>query len=265
MLHRSRSSTWHRWCARGVCAGVLGLVSTLASAEPATWSVCLDQADWPPHIRFVDGQPQGRHIALMRDAAASIGVHLDFRAMPWVRCQLQAELGDVDAIAPLVHSAARGEAFRFPPGAGEGPNRFAIDELDDVVITLAADGFSYRGQLAELPRPVRVPRGWEIGRYLRGLGLDIDDGAPSDRANMLKLLRDGRGSVVATRDSAAQEIANTPMLSALSISTEPVRRLSYFLAFSRRTAIATTRQQAFWDAVARLRTQVAEPAGPPPG
>ena len=249
----------------GCLVALIGLLLADPVRAAQRVRICVDQADWRPYMYVENGEVRGLHADLLRSALESVDLQADFRPMPWVRCQLQAELGDVDAIAPLVHSAARGEAFRFPPGAGEGPNRFAIDEIDDVVITLAADGFSYRGQLAELPRPVRVPRGWEIGRYLRGLGLDIDDGAPSDRANMLKLLRDGRGSVVATRDSAAQEIANTPMLSALSISTEPVRRLSYFLAFSRRTAIATTRQQAFWDAVARLRTQVAEPAGPPPG
>lgn len=249
---------------RALLAGAALLLPGLAPAAPArtTWSVCLDQTDWPPQIEFVDGKAQGRHITLMRDAAEEIGVSLDFRAMPWVRCLLQAELGEVDAIASLVHSAPRAAVFEFPPGAGEGPNPFAVDEIDDVVITLAEARFEYRGHLDALPRPVRVPRGWEIGRHLREQGLDIDDGAPSDRANLIKLLRDRRGSVIATRESAEREIAASPTLSVLHISREPVRRLSYYLAFSRRTAVPAEQRQALWEAIARSRQPAGESLGP---
>lgn len=238
-----------------VLASVALLLPGFAPAAPerATWSVCLDQTDWPPHIEFVDGKARGHHITLMRDAATEIGVALDFRAMPWVRCQLQAELGEVDAIATLVHSAQRTDVFEFPPGAGEGPNRFAVDEIDDAVVTLAAARFEYRGNLDALPRPVRVPRGWEIGRYLREQGLSVDDGAPSDRANLIKLLRDRKGSVIATRESAEREIGASPALEVLHISREPVRRLSYYLAFSKRTRIPGAQRQAMWNAIARQR------------
>lgn len=231
---------------------LLAVVLPRAATAAGVWTVCLDQADWEPYIHFRDGEATGTHVALMQAAAGDIGVTLEFRAAPWVRCLLQAELGEVDAIASLVFNAQRGELFEFPPAAARSPSPYAIDEIDDVVVTLGDSGYQFNGDLAALPAPVRVPRGWAIGPFLRQQGVAVDDGAPTDRANLLKLLRDRRGSVVATRQSAERELASGTF-AALQISQRPIRTLSYFVAFSRRSENAASLRQAFWQALARRR------------
>lgn len=255
---------------RAGCQAILFLLTGLLGG-PATagvvWSVCVDQVDWHPYIHFNQGQPQGSHIALMQAAAADIGVGLDFRAMPWVRCQLQAELGEVDAIATLVYSEQRAQVLEFPPEATRTPSPFAIDQIDDVVITLTESGYRFEGDLASLPTPVRVPRGWAIAPYLRENGVAVDDGAPNDHANMFKLVRDRRGSVVASRQNAERELAGNPAFAALQISAQPVRSLAYFVAFSRKSSHGNALRQTFWQALARRRGLLhpdAEPASTTP-
>lgn len=245
-----------------VLATLLATLSPRIATAAGVWTVCLDQADWEPYILFRDGQAAGTHVALMRSAAADVGVTLEFRAAPWVRCLLQAELGEVDAIASLVFNGARGELFEFPPEASRSPSPYAIDEIDDVVVTLRDGGYEFDGDLASLPAPVRVPRGWAIGPFLSQQGVTVDDGAPTDRANLLKLLRDRRGTVVATRQSAERELASKTFAT-LSISQRPIRTLSYFVAFSRRSENAVPVRQAFWQALARRRgvsTMAPDPA-----
>lgn len=231
---------------------LLAVVLPRTAAAAPVWTVCLDQADWEPYIHFRDGQAVGTHVALMRAAAEDVGVALEFRAAPWVRCLLQAELGEVDAIASLVFSAQRDALFEFPPAATQSPSPYAVDEIDDVVITLRDAGYEFHGDLASLPAPVRVPRGWAIGPFLIQQGVAVDDGAPTDRANLLKLLRDRRGTVVATRQSVERELASE-RFAALQISPRPIRTLSYFVAFSRRSENAVPLRQAFWQALARRR------------
>lgn len=233
-------------------AVLLAVLMPRAASAASVWTVCLDQADWEPYIHFREGEATGTHVALMQAAASDIGVALEFRVAPWVRCLLQAELGEVDAIASLVFNAQRGQLFEFPPEASRSPSPFALDEIDDVVVSLRDSGYQFNGDLASLPAPVRVPRGWAIGPFLVQQGVAVDDGAPTDRANLLKLLRDRRGSVVATRQSAERELASGTF-AALQISQRPIRTLSYFVAFSRRSENAAPLRQAFWQALARRR------------
>lgn len=227
--------------------------TALPAAAAQRVKICVDQADWPPYMYVQQGEVLGLHAELLRSALASVDLQIDFRPMPWIRCQLQAERGDVDAIGPLMYTEVRDRIY-FYPKRGDLPDlTHALGENLDVVVTLSNTGFEYGGDPATLPPPVRVPRGWEIAPFLREQGIEVDDGAPSEQAALAKLLREGTGSAVANRLSVKLLIEKQGLADRLHVSQQPVRPVPYYLAFSRRSRFTQEIRQRIWEAIAAQR------------
>lgn len=236
---------------------VLAVLLLLASGWAAaadTLRFCTDQIDWKPFVYVVKGQPQGRHIDLAQRAVEAAGLQVQILPMPWLRCQLEAREGKVDGLLSLVFSATRDLAYHYPADASvDGLSRWSLEDIADVVVTLDTQTYAYAGDPASLPRPVRVPRGWEIGPFLRSRGVEVEDGAPSDEANLIKLLRDGSGSVIANADTVRLLQAQSSQFARLRVSATPVRSQSYFLAFSRAAQVPVSTREAIWNAIAEQR------------
>lgn len=235
--------------------GALALLLALPASAAKPLRICVDQAPWPPFIE-VDAQgARGSHVEIIRRAVQASGGEAQFLPMPWLRCLLEAREGTVDAVATLIHSDERARFLQFPADAAQehATSRWSVGDIDDVVVTLAASGYEFDGDLSRLPTPVRVPRGWGIGPFLRKAGVTVDDGAPSDEANIVKLLRDGRGSVVALAESMQRVLAQSSAAGRLKVSPRPLRSKSFFLAFSRAAGVAEARRLAIWESIARER------------
>lgn len=240
---------------RGCLIALIGLLSADPAYTAQRVRICVDQADWRPYMYVEQGEVRGLHADILRLALESVDLQADFRPMPWVRCQLQAERGDVDAIGPLMYTVVRDQIFYYPTLGTLPDVRRALGENLDVVVTLASTGFEYDGQPTSLPAPVRVPRGWEIAPFLREQGLEVDDGAPSEQAVLAKLIREGSGSAVANRLSADLLIAQMGLESRLHVSRLPVRPVPYFLAFSRRGRFTSETRDRVWQAIAVQRAK----------
>ncbi|MBD8525069.1 substrate-binding periplasmic protein [Pseudomarimonas arenosa] len=218
--------------------------------------ICVDQADWRPYMWVEAGEVRGLHAEILRTALQSLNLQADFRPMPWIRCQLQAERGDVDAIGPLMYTEVRDKIYFYPKQDSLPDPAQALGENLDVVVTLAALGFEYDGDPQSLPPPVRVPRGWEIAPFLREQGVEVDDGAPNEQAALIKLLREGSGSAVANRLSVELLIEQQDLGEQLHISRQPVRPVPYFLAFSKRSRFTFETRERVWQAIAEQKSRL---------
>lgn len=248
-----------RWRAGASVCLLLSLLSGLRAEAAQRVRICVDQADWPPYMYLQDGEVKGQHADLIRAAMSAVELQAEFRPMPWIRCQLQAERGDVDAIGPLMFTLTRDALFHFPKQGDQADPQRALGQSLDVVVTLRSSGFEYNGDPHQLPMPVRVPRSWEIAPYLREQGVEVDDGAPSERAALTKLLREGSGSVVANLLSAKILLEEVDPQGLLQISEVAVRPVPYFLAFSKRGRFTGQTQERIWQAIFEQRRL--KPAG----
>ena len=230
-----------------LCLGTL----RAEAAQPVR--ICVDQADWPPYMYFENGELKGTYVELIRAAVSAVALQAEFRPMPWIRCQLQAERGDVDAIATVMFTKVRDQQFFFPKRDDLPDPTRAVGESLDVVVTLSSSGFEYSGDPQQLPMPVRVPRSWEIAPFLREQGIEVDDGAPSEAAAITKLLREGSGSVVANQLSAEILLREIDPQGRLHVSRQPIRPVPYFLAFSKRGRFTLQIRDRIWQAIAQLR------------
>ena len=246
----------------GCVSAMIGLLAFSPAHAVQRVRICVDQADWRPYMYVEQGEVRGLHADLLRLALESVDLQADFRPMPWVRCQLQAERGDVDAIGPLMYTEVRDQLFFYPMQNGLPDVERSLGENLDVVVTLTRAQFEYDGQPASLPSPVRVPRGWEIAPFLREQGVEVDDGAPSEQAVLTKLIREGSGSAVANRLSAELLVAQLGLESQLHISRLPVRPVPYFLAFSRRGRFTSETRERVWQAIAAQKTQTGSALSP---
>jgi len=233
--------------------GLAALAGTRDSAA-AVIRLCCDQAAWYPLTYVEAGTARGIHIDLIRRAVENLGHRLQVLPMPWVRCLLVAEAGGVDGVATASYSAQRARFLRYPADASnEALSRWAVAEVEDRIVTPAGQPFEFDGDLSRLPQPVRVPRGWTVGEFLAAAGVSVDANAPSDEANLAKLLRDGSGSAIAVQDTLAILLQRPAFAGRLHVSARPLRSQSYFLPFARRSALSEVMIQAIWDEIRRLR------------
>lgn len=201
-----------------------------------------------------DGEIRGLHGALIDHALRRLDFGVDWVPMPWSRCLLEAQAGRIDAIATASYTAERAQFLRFPEDAdARVDSRWAVAHTRDVVVTAAASQFQFDGQLSGLPTPVRAPRGWAVTAYLRERGVMVDAGAPNDESNLLKLLRDQTGCVIAIEESVYLLQQQLPMARTLRVDPRPLRTKSYFLPFSRRSPLPGDTVQAIWDTIETLR------------
>jgi len=243
-----RRSLWHplAW---------LLVIATPVPAVAADLVICFDQAPWRPFIYIEAGQATGSHIELIRAALARLQIEADFRPMPWVRCLLEAEKGGVDAIATAAYTPQRAQFLHYPADAADTPHSaWRVGQIDNVIVSPRELPFEFNGDYATLPAPVRVPRGYGSGDFLREQGVMIDASAPSDESNLRKLLRDRRGVVIAIAESVDVLLERPEFAGRFHVSAVPVQAQSYFLPFSRAGArFDAVAIQRIWDEIARLR------------
>lgn len=228
------------------------------SAAPtvSALEICIDQSDWYPQTFAVRGEARGVHVDIIRCALVVAGFESRVRPLPWPRCLHWVSQGQLSAAATATFTKERAQQLLYPPDAATliENSRWAVGYDQDLVVTPSESRYVYAGELASLPKPVRVPRGWSIASELRALGVDVDDGATGDEDNLHKLSRDRHGSVIATATSLDSLMLRPAWQDALRVQAVPVRQRAYHLVFSKAANTLTpTDRQVIWDAVERVR------------
>lgn len=237
--------------------GLLGtvlsvLVSTSVASEPL--KICTDINFWYPFTYVKDGKPVGLQLDIISSAADKAGVSIEYIALPWKRCLKEAESGSYDGIAVASYKGVRAEFMHYPADAASSKRSVQrVMQVEYVVVTPTSNRYEYNGDVATLPTPVRVPRGYSIADDLKKKGVDVDSGAPGDENNIKKMLRAGKGSLVTLPKIVEVLGARPGFKGKMKVSAKPLKSKSYYLTFSKKGKATAETRQKLWNEIAVVR------------
>jgi len=213
--------------------------------------LCVADSTWFPFIIIKKEVISGLYIDILIKSSKPLGYTIKIDAIPWKRCLHLTKTGQYDGIAGVSYQQSRTEFLSYPKEINSSESsKFQLSQVDYVIVTHSSTNFSFSGDAQQLPSPIRSPLGFSIGKELEALGLDVDNAALNDDANLKKLLRDQNGSAVLIREMAHLLIKNNPDL---LIHPRPLKSKSYFLAFSKRTKLSKNEKIKLWEGVSKVR------------
>lgn len=235
---------------------VLLAVSGLAvsAVEARTFQVCSDENYWYPFTFTKGGQVAGLHVDIIVQAMSNLGHQIVFKPLPWQRCLEEAKAGRFDAVATASYKPERAEFLAYPDDAATAKkSKWAVSQVEYMVVTPTSAGYKYGGDAKTLPTPVRIPRGYSVADEIKKLGVAVDDGAGGDEQNFAKLARDGKGSVVTLPEIAEKQLKKPAYAGKMSVSDIPYTTKSYYLPFSKAAAVAPDDMKKVWAEIAKVR------------
>lgn len=234
-----------------VFSTLLFFVLSTASYAQNPLKLCVADSTWFPFLIIKEEVISGIYIDILTKASETLGYQIQIDAVPWKRCLLLTKTGEYDGIAGVSFQQSRAEFLSYPKEMNSPEkSKFQLSQVDYVIVTHARTKFSFSGDVQQLPTPIRSPLGFSIGKELQALGLDVDNAALSDDANLKKLLRDKNGSVILIREMAHLLANNNPDL---LIHPRPLKSKSYFLAFSKKTKLPQDEKIKLWESISKVR------------
>lgn len=220
-------------------------------AAAREFHICVDANDWSPYS-YADHE--GTLQVLVRMAAQVQGDRVRFTALPWRRCEAQAERGAVDAILGVPPAGLA--RFAYPKAGGQPDPLRSIATTDLVLLRRADSAVAWDGRdLTGLRQRVVFVQGYEEIRFrLAELGIPGAEDYRNDEQNVKAMIA-GRADVMATyADEARRLIADPRFTGRIEILAPPLGRYDYYLAFAPATyAIAAPEVERLWDGIVRLR------------
>lgn len=226
----------------------------VSAVDARTFQVCSDENYWYPFTFTQGGQVAGLHVDIITQAMSHLGHQIVFKPLPWQRCLEEAKAGRFDAVATASYKPERAEFLVYPDDATSAKkSKWAVSQVEYIVVTPVAAGYQYGGDAKALPPPVRIPRGYSVADELKKLGVSVDDGAAGDEQNFAKLMRDGKGSVVTLPEIAEKQLKKPAYAGKLAVSTTPYTTKSYFLPFAKAAAVTPDDMKKVWAEIAKVR------------
>lgn len=213
---------------------------------------CLEKADVRPW-RTQDGG--GLNIDLLNLVARKLGLHFEYRSMPWKRCLQEMKDNQVDGAIGASYTEER-LAFGAYPG-GLKPDAHKRLNMDRYVLVRASgkranwDGKAFQ----HLEGAIGIQLGYSVGPYLRGLNIPVDDGTQKPEELIRKLVA-GRVSLAAMLEGEVSSLMSADPNLARQVEVLPKALIEkpYFLMLS--SAFVTgNRNQAeqLWNTVQTVR------------
>ena len=239
------------------CAAVFSALLSTSAFAGGDINICSDKNLWYPFTFVKDGKAVGLQIDIISKALSNLEYDMNYKPLPWKRCLSSAKDGDFDAIATASYKDKRAEFLNYPGDASSSKKSAQrVMQVEYVVVTVADSGYEYAGDLKTIPTPVRVPRGYSVGDDLKKQGLKVDDGAAGDENNIKKMLRRGNGSVV-TLPAIVELLSKQDVYKGkLHVSSTPVKSKSYYLPFSKKSAISQADQEKIWSEISNVRNDL---------
>lgn len=226
----------------------------ISTVEARSFQFCSDENYWYPFTFAKGGQATGLHIDIIAQAMKNLGHQVVFKPLPWQRCLEEAKTGRVDGVATASYKPERAEFLNYPDDAASAKkSKWAVSQVEYIVVTPSASGYQYGGDAKTLPTPVRIPRGYSVADEIKKLGVTVDDGAGGDEQNFAKLARDGKGSVVTLPEIAEKQLQKPAYAGKMAVSETPYTTKSYYLPFSKAAAVAPDDMQKVWAEIAKVR------------
>jgi len=247
-----------RYILTKICGAALFFsIATSPVFAGGTINICSDKNLWYPFTFVEEGKAVGLQVDIISKALSNLGYEVNYKPLPWKRCLSSAESGDFDAVATASYKDKRAVFLNYPVDASTAKKSTQrVMQVEYVVVTSTESGYQYAGDVATIPTPVRVPRGYSIGDDLKKQGLKVDDGAAGDENNIKKMLRKGDGSVVTLPQIVELLSKQDAYKGKLNVSSTPVKSKSYYFPFSKASKITKMDQEKIWAEIANVRNDL---------
>ncbi len=218
-----------------------------------TLKLCIADGYWYPISYIEDGQIQGIHWEIVKNALDNLGYKNQIIGLPYRRCAKYVENNKMDGMVSLAYQPNISSFIDFPPGVEKAKqSKWHIMQVDYIVVTPINDEYNFTGDIKSLPIPIRLRVGENLRVNFQKKGLRVET-TGNDRANMLKLVRDGKGAVITTSVMAGI-LNNEPRIrNKIKIHKIPIVSQSYYFAFSKEAPISFEEKMQIWDEIKALR------------
>ena len=226
------------------------------SAEDKAISICSDANYWFPYTFDENGESKGLHVDLVTNALAKLGIKAVIEPLPWKRCLFAAKKGQYDAVISASYKKGRAEYLYYPEDAAlGGVSTQRLTQVEYTILTLKSDAFDFDGDFSKIPEPVRVPLGYSIADDLSKKGLIVKTSTKGIYNRLRSLVNYRTGSIVTTKEFATLVAKDKSI--GLHVSLMPIKSKSYFMAFSKKTALTDAERAGIWDVIAAVRSDEA--------
>ena len=229
----------------------------LAGPSRPTVRVCVGDEFWFPFSYMENGIMKGVHLDLAKMVLNASGFDAEFVAMPWSRCtDHESKNGTMEVPLSAGWRKDRSEWLYYPVGAEvEGPkckSEYSLMCNGHVVVVPAHSKFKFDGDLAKVPQPIRIIRGYTQIKEYQERGVKVDVG-PNDESNLRKMLRDDTGSVLILIQSAHQFASVPELKNKFRIIDNYTDFGDSFMPFSKKGKVSEADAKRVWEEISKLR------------
>lgn len=217
-----------------------------------TIRIVTDQNTWYPYSYEDKGASKGLHIDIVTQVLKNIGYSFSFRPLPWKRCLYWMETGKFDAVISASYQLKRVQYLYYPEGATAKKAKYRITQVEYSIITCIDSPYQFNGDVKSLPTPVRAPRGYSVIDDLKKENIIVDEGT-NTIINFMKLLRDRKGCVITLQQNAVMLMKRSDFNGKIRINTIPFKSKSYFMLFSKKSAISKLQRKKIWEEIKKIR------------
>lgn len=252
----AQSSAWRIFLSLVFVFSVYSEGVSANGAEGKSISICSDANYWFPYTFDENGESKGLHVDLVTNALAKLGVKAVIEPLPWKRCLFSAKKGQYDAVISASYKEGRAKYLYYPEDAALGGiSKQRLTQVEYTILTLKSNAFDFDGDFSKIPEPVRVPLGYSIADDLSKKGLFVKNSTKGIYNSLRHLAKHRTGSIVTTRDIATLVAKDKSI--GLHVSSIPIKSKSYFMAFSKKTALTDAERAGIWNNIAAVRGDAA--------
>jgi polar amino acid transport system substrate-binding protein len=241
-----------------MAAAALVLAAPAANAADVLRAAYEDRALPPYYMNTsteVDANAPGVSIELVREAAAELGMTVEFTRMPWVRCLKSLKQGEVDLVFNASFKADRLEDGVYPMAEGKPDAARRIATVSYALYRLKGSQVSWNGKtVTGLEGPVGAPSGYSILEDLKSWGVPTEEAADAT-INFKKLASRRIQAIALLEVSGDSLIKDYPAVEKVA---PPLAIKDYFAIFSHQFYDAKRdTAEKFWRKLAEVRDRKA--------
>jgi polar amino acid transport system substrate-binding protein len=218
---------------------LIAIFITVASAyaQPFKLTMAYEDTALPPFYlgegKEVPAKP-GIAIELLKQVDEHLHeITINFRRIPWDRCQKELKEGLVDAIFPGSFNVSRMKIGVYPFNNSEPDGVRCLVFLSYYFYVIEGDPSPLDGYQGGLKGTIGIPTGYSIIRDLKRDGFEVDDTAQTTLQNLIKL-KAGNVRAVAAQDVTADPIIKSnPALKDIVKIFPAINTKPNYLIFSR--------------------------------
>lgn len=231
----------------------MGTSATSGHAQQEGLKLACPDRYWYPFLYQDKDGTKGVFYDLVTRSLENLDIRVTIEGYPIMRAIRYSSQGKVDGVLGIAFSSGLEETMDFPPGSDtEVVSPWRLMQVDDVVVSCEGQDYEFEGDLSTLPQPVRVVIGSPLLPQLAEAGIRTEK-VHEDIQNFRKLVRDRKGVLITS--SVIAEIMNLDPAyqNKLKIHSTPISSISYYLVFSKRSALPDKEKNMIWKEIIRWR------------